>query len=147
MLKLNCSFVWIILQHRGITRNCCYSVRGQTASGHYVSSWAPRVTAMAAVAHEGIFALTLNTKTFNARRFLRFLRNEIVPRLQPYDGINSNSVVIIWQVILLNYFDSIYRYCMCTMLHVRGKRSKVRVRYILFCYLICIFFLYKYIYR
>ena len=49
---------------------------------------------MAAVAHEGIFALTLNTKTFNARRFLRFLRNEIVPRLQPYDGINSNSVVI-----------------------------------------------------
>jgi len=33
-------------------------------------------------------------KTFNGRRFKRFLKNEIAPLLQPYNGVNNNSVVI-----------------------------------------------------
>ncbi|XP_067055367.1 uncharacterized protein [Acropora muricata] len=79
---------------RGVTRNYGYNVRGQIATGRYVNPSSPRVTSISAVSYDGLIAAHLRRKTFNGRRFKRFLRNEIAPQLQPYNGVNDRSVFV-----------------------------------------------------
>lgn len=49
---------------------------------------------MAAISYDGVLGVRLKQKTFNRRRFIRFLADEVVPSLEPYNGINSNSVLV-----------------------------------------------------
>ncbi|XP_068690029.1 uncharacterized protein [Montipora foliosa] len=79
---------------RGVTRNYGYNVRGQIATGRYVNPRSPRVTSISAVSYDGLIAAHMTRKTLNGRRFKRFLRNEIAPQLQPYNGVNDRSVVV-----------------------------------------------------
>ena len=70
-------------------------MRGQIATGQYANPRSPRVTSISAVSYDGLIAAHMTRKTLNGRRFKRFLRNEIAPQLQPYDGVNDRSVVVI----------------------------------------------------
>lgn len=61
----------------------------------YATPHGPRICVMAAVSYHGLLSFRMiKLKTFNGRRFIRFLRSEIVPLLNAYDGRNPNSVVI-----------------------------------------------------
>ena len=69
-------------------------MRGQIATARYVNPSSPRVASISAVSYDGLIAAHLTRKTFNGRRFKRFLRNEIASLLQPYNGVNDRSVVV-----------------------------------------------------
>ena len=75
-------------------RNYGYSLMGKFAMGKYVNPWSPRVTSISAVNYNSLIAVHLTKKTLNGTRFKRFLRSEIVPQLQQYNGVNHNSVVV-----------------------------------------------------
>ena len=83
-----------MFQDRSIVRNYGYSVRGHAALGNVASNRAQRITSIAAISYNGLLACKLTKKTLNGRRFKNFLRKEIVPLLQPYNGVNSQSVVV-----------------------------------------------------
>ena len=74
-------------------------MRGQIGTGRYVNPRSPRVTSISAVSYNGLIAAHLVRKTFNGR-FKRFLRNEIAPQLQPYNGVNDRSVVVMGRYLL-----------------------------------------------
>lgn len=79
---------------RGITRHYGYSLTGQRADGTFANPWAPRITSISAVSYNGLVSMHLRRKHFNGKGFKRFLRNQLAPNLQPYNGVNANSVVV-----------------------------------------------------
>ena len=86
--------IFLYFQNRRISRNYGYSVCGERASGIYVSPHGPRLSVIAAVSFDGVVAASISEENFNADLFIDFLRTNVVPTLQPYNGINANSVVI-----------------------------------------------------
>ena len=53
-----------------------------------------RISAMATIDHSGLIEVKLTTGTVNSETFYDFVRGDLLPNLQPYDGTNERSVLI-----------------------------------------------------
>ena len=73
-----------------------YSARGQKANIYRRRlAWGPRITAISVISTEGILDVRIYRGHINAERFLYFVNETLIPCLQPFDGVNSRSVVIL----------------------------------------------------
>lgn len=71
-----------------------YSVRGMRAEVPHLLTRGECVTANAAIDCEARAEVDFITSTVNADTFFDFVRGSLLPSLQPFDGINRRSVVI-----------------------------------------------------
>ena len=76
-----------------------------------LSPWGPRHGAISAIGLEGLLCVDILGEglTVNAERFLEFLNNHLVPTLNPFNGVNSWSVVVLgksYRTIALRSFNT-----------------------------------------
>lgn len=80
---------------RNTIRKYGYSIRGLPLSDHRLLVRGVRYTAIPVVSLEGIHDVYLKEGTMNGDCFVKFVRNCLLPVLQPFNGVNSRSVVIL----------------------------------------------------
>ena len=87
----------IFLQDRTLSRQYDYSQKGQRAEVIRTRRNSQCITVISAIAHDGYLSIrVLNPgQRFNRIVFADFLRNDIVPILNPYNGRNARSVVVL----------------------------------------------------
>ena len=80
-------------------RNCLrrygYSLRGQPAISKKLLVRGQRVSAIAAMSTEGILDCYTVAGSVDSGKFVDFIQEALLPNLQPFDGINPHSVVIL----------------------------------------------------
>lgn len=82
-------------QDKRISRRFGYSFRGYRAhTQRWYGNWGPRITAIPVICTEGIIDLSIRRGNTNEEKFLEFVNEKLVPNLQPFDGINPRSVVV-----------------------------------------------------
>ena len=79
---------------RGCIRRHAYSLRGRPATARKFTFRGDRVYAICAISNDGLLDVYTTTGSVNADTFLHFVQHALVPYLQPFDGINKRSVVI-----------------------------------------------------
>lgn len=79
-------------------RNCLrqfgYSLRGIPVKKHAMFVRGQRISAIAIMSIKGILDVFVTSDTVNGETFYEFTEKHLIPQLQPFDGINPNSVVI-----------------------------------------------------
>ena len=99
----------IFLQDRTLSRQYGYSQKGQRTEVIRTRKNSQRITVISAIAHDGYLGIrVLNPgQRFNRIVFADFLRNDIVPLLNPYNGRNTRSVVVLGnELFIRNEFFS-----------------------------------------
>lgn len=89
--------VWIDesgCDNRNARRKQAYSIRGITPKDHRLLSRGTRYSAIPIMSVEGIHDVCLLEGTVNGERFEDFVQNFLIPILQPFNGVNPLSVVI-----------------------------------------------------
>ena len=79
---------------RNFVRKFGYSLRGMRAEVPSLLARGQRISAIAAIDHNGLIDVELTTGTVNSDIFYDFIRGSLLPNLQPFDGTNKRSVVI-----------------------------------------------------
>ena len=79
---------------RNFVRKFGYSLRGIRAEVPRLLVSGQRISAMAAIDYNGLIDVELATGTVNSDTFYDFIRGDLLPNLQPFDGTNERSVVI-----------------------------------------------------
>ena len=90
--------IWIdetACDKRHTVRKYGYSIRGLPLSDHRLLVRGIRYTAIPVVSIEGIHDVYLHEGTMNGDYFTRFVQNCLLPVLQPFNGLNPRSVVIL----------------------------------------------------
>ena len=82
------------LQDRRIVRNYGRGPRGWRIRAPIQVSWGPRISTIIAASQKGIQLCKTTAQTINGERFVAFVREQLVPILNPYNGQNPNSIVI-----------------------------------------------------
>ena len=72
-----------------------YALRGQAPVYHRFISRGQRVSAIAAISSSGLLGVDLTTGSVNAENFLDFVHGTLIPEMQPFDGLNKRSIVIL----------------------------------------------------
>ena len=81
---------------RNQARKFGYAIRGEaplyqrwlvTLRGH-------RISAIAAITTDGVSSYELTRDSVNGDKFLDFVRGSLIPNMNPFDGINSKSIVV-----------------------------------------------------
>ena len=91
------SFVWIDetgCDARSHIRQFGYSIRGIPPVCHRKLVRGKRISALAAISADGLLALQLVHGTVNSNTFYDFIRGEIIPVMEPFDGSPKKSIVI-----------------------------------------------------
>ena len=57
-------------------------------------TWAPRVSAIAVMGSCDIRCISTMRGSVNGDKFIQFLQDDLVPMLQPFDGMNLISIVV-----------------------------------------------------
>ena len=71
-----------------------YSLKGLPPVYHRLLVRGHRISAIAAMTTEGLLEVELSTGTTSADKFADFVRGSLIPNMQPFDGMNHNSIVI-----------------------------------------------------
>ena len=90
-------FVWLDetgCDHRHSTRKYGYSVRGIPICDQRILIRGTRYTAIPVISMDGIHDVFIAEGTMNGERFTKFVRNVLLPHLNPFNGVNPRSVVI-----------------------------------------------------
>ena len=90
-------FVWLDetgCDHRHSTRKYGYSVRGIPICDQRILIRGTRYTAIPVISMDGIHDVFIAEGTMNGERFTMFVRNVLLPHLNPFNGVNPRSVVI-----------------------------------------------------
>ncbi|KAK3726526.1 hypothetical protein QZH41_004647 [Actinostola sp. cb2023] len=77
-----------------LQRRYGYSFQGSQALIRRDFIRSPRISAIAAIGLDGPRAIKTFHESVNAEKFVKFLEYELLPILQPYNGINPDNVVI-----------------------------------------------------
>ena len=90
----------VFVDETGADRRDCmrkfgYSLRGVTPRTHKLLWRGQCVSALTAMSTSGVLDCYTTTGSVNAEKFERFITESLGPVLQPFDGINPNSVVIL----------------------------------------------------
>ena len=80
---------------RNTVRKYGYSIRGLPLSDHRLLVRGVRYTAIPVVSLEGVHDVYLKEGTMDGDCFVTFVRNCLLPVLQPFNGVNSRSLVIL----------------------------------------------------
>ena len=89
--------VWIDetgCDRRDATRKYGYRVRGIPICDQRILVRGTRYTAIPVLSTEGIHDVFITEGTMNGERFSEFVRDVLLPHLNPFNGINPRSVVI-----------------------------------------------------
>ena len=79
---------------RDATRKYGYSVRGIPMCDQRILVRGTRYTAIPVLSTEGIHDVFITEGTMNGDRFTAFVRDVVLPHLNPFNGINPRSVII-----------------------------------------------------
>ena len=91
-------FVWLDetgFDHRNNIRRYGYGLRGITPVDHQLRIGGKRVSAIGVMSTRGVEDVYIHEGTVNGEVFEDFVRTTLLPVLQPFNGINSRSVVIL----------------------------------------------------
>ncbi len=72
-----------------------YALRGQPAVYHRFLHRGKRISAIAALACDGVLAVDFHKGTVDGDKFADFVRGSLIPHMQSYDGYASKSIVIL----------------------------------------------------
>ena len=90
-------FIWIDetgCDRRNCTRKYGYSLRGITPRDHRLLVRGIRYSAIPVMSMEGIHDVAILAGTVNGDRFEQFVSNTLLPHLNPFNGSNPLSIVI-----------------------------------------------------
>ena len=92
--------LFVFIDETGSDRRDCmrkfgYSLRGKPAIVQKLLWRGQRVSAICAISLEGVLDCYTTTGTVNADTFEDFITNSLASKLQPFNGTNSNSVVVL----------------------------------------------------
>ena len=80
-------------------RNCLrrfgYSLRGRPAVSKKLLVRGQRVSAIASMSTGGILDCVTYTGSVTGDKFKHFIRHSLLPQLQPFDGVNPRSIVVL----------------------------------------------------
>ena len=79
---------------RNVIRPYGYSLRGMCAVSHVLRVGGKRLNAIAAMLLQGVEDIYIAEGTINGDVFEDFTRATLLPLLQPFNGTNHNSVVV-----------------------------------------------------
>lgn len=79
---------------RNLIRKYGYSIRGYPAQDHLIKIRGVRYSAIGILTMEGINDVYITEGTVNGCTFLDFVYSQLLSILNPFDGHNRNSVVI-----------------------------------------------------
>ena len=90
----------VFLDETGADRRNClrrfgYSLRGKPAISKKLLVRGQRISAIAAMSTEGILDCYTVTGSVNGSQFSDFVEQAQLPQLQPFDGVNARSVVVL----------------------------------------------------
>ena len=91
-------FVWLDesgCNRRDQIRKFGYSLRGEPPVYHRFLHRGERISAICAMSTEGLMAYKLLKGTVNGERFLEFIQGVLIPEMQPFDGENPHSVLVL----------------------------------------------------
>ena len=91
-------FVWIDesgCDARDHVRKYGYALRGECPVYHRLLHRGQRISAIAAMAYDGIVAVELKRGSVNGDVFLDFVRGTLIPNMLPFDGQNPRSIAIL----------------------------------------------------
>ena len=72
-----------------------YAFRGEPPVYHRLLVRGKRISAIAAICTEGIVDCELYSGTVNGEKFVDFVRGNLIPNMQSFDGTNSRSICIL----------------------------------------------------
>ena len=90
-------FVWIDesgCDARNYRRKFGYSLRGTRVECDHLLVRGKRISSIAALCSDGVLAVTSTTDTVNADFFYDFIRGELLPNMNPFDGSSSKSIAV-----------------------------------------------------
>lgn len=90
----------VFVDETGTDRRDCmrlsgYSLRGRRAISRKLLVRGQRVSAIAAMSCDGVLDLCTATGSVDAVKFEEFIENCLLPQLQPFNGTNARSVVVV----------------------------------------------------
>ena len=80
--------------NRDTLRKYGYSIRGKPPRSLKLLVRGERVSVIAAMSNDGVETLRIVRGTVDGDTFLEFVERDLLPVLQPFNGVNPNSVVI-----------------------------------------------------
>ena len=80
---------------RSLLRKYGYAFKGSRAITEKPLVRGKRHSAIAAMCMDGVIDVQITTESVNGETFCDFLEYRLLPQLQPYNGVNSRSVVIL----------------------------------------------------
>ena len=91
--------MYFLLKDKRIARQYGYSSRGTppVVRDYSYAGWAPRYSVISAISTEGIVANTLMknpAERFDGLSFIRFLDEQILPAMNPFNGENPRSILV-----------------------------------------------------
>ena len=97
MFKMD-MFVWVDEtgnDHRTHIRKFGYSLRGMSPTYTRLLARGKRYNAIAAMTSSGVLALEVKSESVNGETFFDFIRGTLIPRMQPFDGQSTNSILVL----------------------------------------------------
>ena len=90
-------FVWLDetgCDNTSYMRKYGYAIRGQVPLCHRLLVRGQRISAIAAIATDGLVALELTAETVNSDFFFDYIRGSLIPQMNQFDGVSPKSIVI-----------------------------------------------------
>lgn len=72
-----------------------YAFQGEPPVYHRLLVRGKRISAIAAICSAGLVDYELHSGTINGHTFADFVRGNLIPNMQPFDGTNSRSICIL----------------------------------------------------
>ena len=80
---------------RNTVQKYSYSLRGKPAKSHKLLIWGKCVSAIAVMSIQGLLECKIVHELVDGDVFYDFVHTHLIPHLQPFDGCNLHSVVIL----------------------------------------------------
>ena len=90
-------FVWVDetgCDRWNYVRKYGYAIRGQTPVSSQFLVRGKRVTAITAMATDGLVGVELHTGTTNGEKFFDFVRGTLIPQMNTFDGTAPKSIAV-----------------------------------------------------
>ena len=71
-----------------------YSLKGTRAECHRILVRGQRISAVAAIASDGLTAVELKTGTVDSDCFIDFIKGSLIPNMLPFNGTNPKSIAV-----------------------------------------------------
>lgn len=91
-------FVWVDetgCDRRDNVRKLGYALRGERPVYHRWLHRGRRISAIAALATDGVVALELTKGTVDGTKFVDFVQGKLIPEMLPFDGENPRSILVL----------------------------------------------------